>query len=235
MYKQTKYVLFSDGKICNHILTLQINTHNIQDEKTITSLGIYLDNLLIWEAHTKYIEKKTSCGLYALNSVKHLLSSVHLTSIYYSLIHSHLTYGCTLWGNTLKKYLNKIKVNQKKAIRIVCHRKYNAHTQPLFDEKNIPAFEILYKLQTCQLMFKLYTQMLPLPLLDILYRNCDFHGYSTRHSNDFKIQKHKSNTVAQSFLSTGPKLWHGLPNSIKSKNYKLYCKQITSYFRANER
>ena len=76
-------------------------------------------------------------GLYALNSAKNLLPAKILRSIYFALIESHLNYGCLLWGNTCDKYLHKIKIYQKKAVRIMCHASYNAPATPLFRIMNV--------------------------------------------------------------------------------------------------
>ena len=67
-----------------------------------------------------------------------------------------------MWGNTLKKYLHKIIVKQNKVICIICYAQYNAHTSPPFKNKNILIFNDVYKLLTCQLMFKISIQTSPI-------------------------------------------------------------------------
>ena len=50
--------------------------------------------------------------------MKHLLSSKTLTSLYYSLIHSHIIYGIQVWTSCNQGLINEI-FKLKKAIRIV--------------------------------------------------------------------------------------------------------------------
>ena len=76
-------------------------------------------------------------------------------------------------GNTYKKYLHKIIISQKKAIRILNHAKYNASSSLLFKHCNILKFEDLYKVTICQLMLKLHNDMVPLPLHNMLQKNQD--------------------------------------------------------------
>ena len=109
-----------------------------------------------WETHCKITERKVVAGQYALNTVKHLLPSNHLATIYFALIHSHLTYGCILWGNTQKRYLHKIKVSQKKAIHIICQAKYSSQTAPPFKKKNILQFENRYNVLLSEFMYKVH-------------------------------------------------------------------------------
>ena len=77
---------------------------------------------------------------------KHVLKQSHLKILYYSLIHSHLTYGLILWGNALQKYISKLERVQKKAIRAITRSKFNAPSSPLFRELNILKLRDLYKL-----------------------------------------------------------------------------------------
>ena len=48
--------------------------------------------------------------------------------LYYSLIHSHLTYTILIWGNDNKEILKK----QNQAIRIIYSKHYLSHSEPLF-------------------------------------------------------------------------------------------------------
>ena len=71
-------------------------------------------------------------ALYALNADKSYLDERCTLFIYYSLMYSHLSRVILLWGKSSKVILNKLTVQQKKAIRVIMKSKYNEHTDPLF-------------------------------------------------------------------------------------------------------
>ena len=176
--QKTTYIVFSNNNI-NHDLHITIDGKDIMQVPFTKFLGIHLDRQMGWEYHTKYVAKKVASGLYALNSFKYFMPSHILTNLYHALIHCHLSYGCQLWGNTHKKFINKIKVMQKKAIRIICHAKYNATTGPLFKNRGILKFDDICKLQIYQLMYKLYTQITPDPLCGLIPQNVNVHDFPT--------------------------------------------------------
>ena len=143
--KKTKYILFQGCRKLTPQCRLSIDNVIIEKVDSLKFLGIYVDNELRWNIHTHFIEKKVAGGLYALNSTKHMLPTALLRSLYFALINSYLQYGCLLWGNTYEKYLHKIKVSQKKAMRVICHATYNTPASPLFKMLNIINFEDLFK------------------------------------------------------------------------------------------
>ncbi len=55
-----------------------------------------------------------------------------MKTLYYSLIHSHLSYGILAWGNSTQTALRQTTLLQKRAIRLINNAKYNSHTDPLF-------------------------------------------------------------------------------------------------------
>jgi hypothetical protein len=71
--------------------------------------------------------------------------------LYFSLFHCHLTYCPIVLSITSKSNIAKILKLQKKAIRIVCNAKNNAHTNNLFYEQGILPFDKIIKLN--KLMF----------------------------------------------------------------------------------
>ena len=223
--QKTTHIIFSNNYV-NQIFEIKMDGQNIMQVSNTKFLGIYLEGSMKWEYHTKYVVKKLVSGLYAMNSLKHFMPTYILTTLYHALIHPHLTYGCMLWGNSYKKYLQKIQVLQKKAMRIICHAKYNASASPLFKDKNILKLDDLYKLHTCQFMYRLYTQTLPRPLVGMLTQNIDVHNRLTRHRNDFVHTMSRNNIVQRSFLVEGPKLWNCLPDVVKNLSYKQFCKRV---------
>ena len=91
-----------------------------------------IDPNLSFQYHIKQICNKISRSLYAIWTAKNFLSQNALKSLYLALVHSHLIYGIQILGGAANKYINDIVLLQKKAVRIICNAKYNAHTEPLF-------------------------------------------------------------------------------------------------------
>ena len=118
--------------------------------------SVFIDSHLTWENHIEHCKSKVSSGIYALNMSKHVLKQSHLKILYYSLIHSHLTYGLILWGNALQKYISKLGRVQKKAIRAITRSKFNAPSSPILREVNILKLRDLYKL--ARFFLSLYTK-----------------------------------------------------------------------------
>ena len=133
-------------------------------------------------------------------------------------------------GNTFDKYLHKLKILQKKAVRIVCHAAYNSPTATLFKKLHILKLDDIYNLHIGQFMYKLRMEMLPISLQNIIPRNCESHSHDTRHKDDFVIPNYKSNTVFRSHLCTGPRLWSKIPIAYKLLNYKPFRNKLKKQF-----
>ena len=73
-------------------------------------LGLHIDDHLEWDIHINHCKSKVSMA-------KNILSGKHLRILHNSLVHPYLSYGNLLWGNSYKKYINKLEILQKKAIR----------------------------------------------------------------------------------------------------------------------
>ena len=97
------------------------------------------------------------------------LSKHALRCLYFALVHSHLTYGIHVWGNSMT--IKKIITLQKRAIRTINKLWYRSHTEPLFKSNQILKFEDIYT-------------MLPKSFRNLLSQNClARHGIITRQNN----------------------------------------------------
>ena len=94
--------------------------------QSVKFLGVYLDKHLTWNNHIKAICTKISKSLFVINRVKHILPHTALKTLYYTPIHSHLTYGIQAWGNASN--INKLMILQKRAVRILNKSGYRDHT-----------------------------------------------------------------------------------------------------------
>ena len=107
------------------------------DEKSAKFLGILFDEHLTWKKHLSHINKKISWALFSIKQVKNVLPKQCLRTLYFSLIHPHLSYGILVWGNTTQSALRQTILLQKRAIRVINNAKYNSHTDPLFRKSRV--------------------------------------------------------------------------------------------------
>ena len=111
--------------------------HDETDKRAYKLLGIYLDDGLTLDYHVNYLIKKLNRSLFCIRNAKNYLNNTGLRSLYFALIHSHLSYCPTIISCTSNSNINKLFKLQKKAIRIITNSSYNAHTLPLFYQHKI--------------------------------------------------------------------------------------------------
>ena len=130
---KSNYMLFrSNATLDTHVGNiLKIGPDEKEHKTSCKFLGIIIDNQLRWNDHINYINVKISRSVYILKSVKHVLPSKLLKTLYFTMVQPYLTYGIILWGSTFQCYTKQTIVLHKKAIRCIHKAHYNAHTEPL--------------------------------------------------------------------------------------------------------
>ena len=184
-------------------------------------LGIYIDTNLQWKTHTHHVKQKISSGLYALNRLKHTLPSRTLKSLYFSLIHSYLDYGCILWGNSFSKFLKPIQIQQNKAVRAIENLRYNESVANSLQKLGILNLAKIHTLHTNTYMHKLNLKQLPTNLKKTFEPyTAPTHNYNTRGSNrNLYLNPIIHSDVGQrSIIVNGPKYYRSLPTDLKSHN-----------------
>jgi hypothetical protein len=63
-------------------------------------LGLNIDNGLSWKNHIDYLVTKLSSSCFIMRTIKSMMSLRSLRMIYFAYIHSVMTYGIILWGNS---------------------------------------------------------------------------------------------------------------------------------------
>ena len=110
--------------------TIRLNGQNIRHVNECKFRGIYLYTHLTWKRHIERISSKISSAIFAINIARDFLSKYALRCLYFALVHSHLTYGIHVWGNSMT--IKKIITLQKRVIRTINKVWYRSHTEPLF-------------------------------------------------------------------------------------------------------
>lgn len=196
-------------------LILKIGNEKIKQVKHTKFLGLLIDEHLSWNYHIKSICAKISKNLYLLRGIKNVLPNSSLKQLYYSYIHSHITYGLILWGPMAsRKNIKRLIVSQKKAIRVIGRAKYNAHCQPIFKKFQILNIDDLIELELAKFAYNLTKKELP-PPLQAHFQTNEHHDHNTRHKHYPQIAKHKSAMYNKSFLCKSPSIWESLPQTIR--------------------
>ena len=150
--------------------------------------------------------------------------------LYYMLIYPYLYYGNIIWCSTYQTNLYRLKVLQKRIIRIITNSKYDAHTAPLFQELKLLRIDDIHQLQIGLFMYSVETKLLPNHFIKLFIKNSQIHGYSTRQSTCYRPVYCRTNVKQFTIASQGPKLWNLLPDKIKTATsissfkykYKMY-------------
>ena len=106
----------------------------------LSFLGHHLDEQLSWTHHSNHIYKKLVSDNFALSRSKGFLSTKIFKSIYQSLFESHLHFGLIVWCSAKQNILNKLDIQQKKAVRHITNLKYYSQTAESFKNLNYLKF-----------------------------------------------------------------------------------------------
>ena len=195
---------------------LDLSAHSLKIDNMILSkvssckfLGITLDESLSWRKQLSSINSKISKALFVIKQVKFSLPIESLHTLYFSLLHPHLTYGILAWGNAKNNLLKKTQTIQKRAMRTIYNKIYNSHTDPLFKESRILKISDLYQLEVMTFMHDIIHGKLPISFDNIYHMNYQMQGvYETRQAHMFHVPRTKSRFVDKLPLFQFPTIWN---------------------------
>ena len=238
---KTKYIIFHNkGKDTNmkgQSILFDDNELNLNDPLLITPLeryhdnhplpecraykllGLHLDEHLNFNHHTNFLCNKLTRSLFCIRRAKHLLSCAALRSLYFAFIHSHLNYCPNILSTNSQQNFNRIKLIQKKAIRIVTNSDYTAHTYPLFAQLQILPYEHIIKQAKLLFMHSVVHNYSPLSFSNIWTRNSVNQGHrQLRNADDFMLPQPRTELFKKSLLYTLPLEWNKMDENKLNPN-----------------
>ena len=150
--KKTHYIIFGNKRVpSQNTYNLMMNSNIIEKVDKTKFLGIIIDKQLNWKNHILSVANKVSRSVGILGRVRYILPQRTLLTLYYSLVHPHLLYCITVWGNTSNLNI-KLFCLQKKALRIVSNSTYTSSSTPIFKKLGILKIMDLYNLHIMMFM-----------------------------------------------------------------------------------
>ena len=162
----------------------------------IKYLGVILDPFLRWNHYINELTKKINRAIGMIYKIRYDCTKSVLHSLYFSLFHSHLSYGLSVWGTSNDGYLSKLALQQKKVIRAITFSAFYAHTSPLFKSLNILKIKDLFNHKIGSLMWDFDHHSLPDSLASMFTRRDENHDRNHRDKNKNKpYTSHRFNNI----------------------------------------
>jgi len=132
---KTYYMQFSSKTNCEVNMNKNYKSNPIINVSCTNFLGLTLDSTLSWKPHIDQLISKLNSACYVIRSLKSFTPLETLRMIYFSSVHSIISYGIIFWGNS--NHSNTIFKLQKRVIRIMMNAGNRQSCCELFRELNI--------------------------------------------------------------------------------------------------
>jgi len=144
------------------------------------------------------------------------------------MVHSHISYCINVYGCANTTNLQRLRIKQKEAIRIINNAGYRDHTAPLYKQNCILPIDEMIKFSNLLFMHKFSNLNLPLSFHDVWSLNRNLNpARLLRNANDLRIPPHNYATLKRLPLFTFPRIWNEEDVTRKSiQSFALYKKQL---------
>jgi hypothetical protein len=202
------------------VIHISHKVNPINNTRSTNFLGLTLDSTLSWKTHIDQLSSKLNSTCYVIRSLKSVISTKNLGTIYFSYVHSITAYGIIFWGNSL--YSNNIFKLQKRAIIIIMNADNRVSCRKLFKKLNILPLLSQYILSLLLFVVK---------HIDVFMSNSDLHTINTQHRSDLHPPSIKLTKYQKGVYYSGIKIFNFLPQNKKNlswnvKKFKLALKRF---------
>lgn len=216
---KSNFVSFSTkqarSKLCPTIFVEEEILNQVEETKF---LGLIIDENLSWAEHINHVIRKTSSGLYALRRMAQSCNIETLKTIYYALIHSHISYGICIYGATTKFNLDRILLQQKRALRVMLNLKQKETVKHLFTELKIFTVYSLFIYESIKYIF----------LNKKIEVGNSLHPYNTRAHR--MVHQHRLEFFKKKTSFKGNKFFDCLPENIKQeRNQNTFLNMLKKF------
>ena len=220
-----KLDLFRDSGAKFHL-----NGHYLKEVYRCKYLGVILDPNLTWGTHIEHVRRKILKNLFLLRKARPFINENVAKMLYFTIIQSHLDYNnCSpVWSNATNSVLNKMRVLQKRALRIVLKCDNNIRSNELFQRLKVDPIDLRWKKTNVILLFKtMHVKDMPIYLSSRIQMKRN--PYMLRNSvSQIYLPKPKTDFLKRSFIYASSKIFNSLPLDTRQIcNIKTFLRKIS--------
>jgi hypothetical protein len=191
-------------------ISINYNNNHITSTQSVKFFGLITDNTLSWKAHIDYLCNKLSSVCYAIRTLRTIMSTQNMRMIYFSYVHSLMSYGIIFWGNSSNSSI--IFKLQKKIIRIITNLGPTDSCQDMFKELKILPLKSQYIFSL--LLFVAKNK-------ELFKTNSEIHSINTRHNSHLHPALLNLTKSQRRVHFPGTKTFNCLPQCIKDKSHDI--------------
>lgn len=216
-------------------LDLVINHSKIEHVGCCKYLGVLIDDQMKWKDHIQYVYKKIIKFISIFYKIRDKMPQDCLRSLYFALVHPHISYGIELYANTNITYLDKLNVLNNRLLRTLQRKDKRCSVVCLYKEYNTLPISLLYDRQLLLFVHSCIhnSEMLPSIFSNYVTDNTTLHDHNTRQKHDLHMTLHSTSFGQRSTSYKGGKAWNSLPTTLKlekspTKFKTLLCSYLWS-------
>ena len=220
---KTEYMIIaSRSKLLNidNDLTVQLNGTDVKKVTSVKTLGVIIDECMLWNDQIDNVAKKASKGIGMMKRAKPFIPNFSLIALYKSVVQPHFEYCSSVWGNCSKSLQDKLQKLQNRAARVVTGDNYEVRSKEVLIKLNWQPLNQRRDKQLVTLVHGVITGKLSniKNSLELMSNT----RYPMRSNNTMiKLAKPRTNALKKCFNYRGAKLWNNLPYYLKNENISM--------------
>lgn len=188
-----------------------------------------MDEHLSFTCHSKVLRSKLGRAAGMLYKTRNVLDTLQLKTLYCAIFHSHISYGCQIWGQIINVHTEKIFTIQNKAMRALTFSGQRVSSKPLYSQMNILNREDYIKLQNILFVMSSLNKSGPSCFQNYFRIAADQHTYNTRSSSIGCLHASMQNTIIYGLNSITSKCvsdWNAFTAASKTHLFSLPPEQV---------
>ena len=221
-------IVTNDSTISSSNPYINLGNQRIENENSVTLLGIEIDNKLNFNKHVTNLVKKGNQKLHALARISKFLSEDKLKLIMRTFIESQFNYCPLLWMFHSREMNNKINKLHERALRVV-YKNYDITFEQLLEKDKSVKIHDKNLQKLAVEMYKAKHNLSPVPVQD-LFKLQDV-PYELRNKRCWQVPRVQNvNSGTESLRYRGIKTWDLVPDAIKrSISLEIFKEKIKKW------
>ena len=173
----------------------------LQRKQKIKYLGVLLDETISFNHHISYICTRIERNNGIMSKLRHYLTLLQVTQIYYSLIYPYISYAILAWGSAYKTHIDKIQTKQHHSAKLIFFATtYGEHTEsalPLLNLLDVLTVHKVYRFHLLKFTYLWHKGLLPTLFSNYFQYASNVHNYNTRYASKQNLYVKKVRTNKQ--------------------------------------